>query len=73
MKNASVLGVFVGAYTKPFLSEVHDELLGMWRAGEISSLESREVRFEEIASALTELAERRAVGKLVVRLTDDPR
>ena len=68
-KNASVVGVFVGAYTKPFLSEVHERLLDLWRAGAIGSLVSREVAFEEIPAALGELAERRATGRLVVRMT----
>jgi NADPH2:quinone reductase len=67
-KNAAVVGVFVGAYAKPFLSEVHEELLARWRAGEIGSLVSREVGFDDIAAALTELAERRTIGKVVARM-----
>jgi NADPH2:quinone reductase len=67
-KNASVVGVFVGAYTKPFLSEVHEELLEHWRSGRIRSLVSREVPFEGVAEALEEIASRRATGKRVVRV-----
>lgn len=65
-KNASVVGVFVAAYQKPFLTEVHDKLLALWRGGEITSLATREVAFDEVASALGDLAERRAIGKWVV-------
>ncbi len=64
-KNASVVGVFVGAYVKPFLSEVHQVLLGHWEARRIPSLCMRGVGFEEIGAALGELAERRSIGKTV--------
>jgi NADPH2:quinone reductase len=65
-KNASVVGVFVGAYQKPFLSDVHEALIAHAEAGRIRSLVSREVGFDEVADALGELAERRASGKVVV-------
>ena len=65
-KNASVVGVFVGAYQKPFLEKVHEELLTLWRQGSLPSLVSREVGFDAVPEALTALAERRTTGKLVV-------
>jgi NADPH2:quinone reductase len=68
MKNASVVGVYVGAYGKPFTSQVHEELLTLWRKGKISSLLTRRVDFEEIAEALEALANRQASGKLVACL-----
>lgn len=64
-RNASVVGVYVGAYAKPFLSEVHETLLGYWRRGEIRSMASEPVSFERIGEALGELAGRRATGKVV--------
>jgi len=67
-KNASVVGVFVGAYTKPFLSEVHEALLEHAQAGRIQSLVSQQLGFDEVADALNQLAERRASGKIVVRI-----
>ena len=67
-RNASVVGVFVGAYRKPFLSDVHDELLAYWRDGRIRSLVSSAVDFEEVSSALGEIAMRRTTGKLVAKV-----
>lgn len=67
-KNVSVVGVFVGAYQKPFLSEVHEALLEHSKAGRIGSLVTQQVGFDDVAGALTELAERRASGKIVVRM-----
>lgn len=67
-RNASVVGVFVGAYSKPFLSDVHEVLLKLWRAGGLPSLVSRDVEFSEVPAALDDLACRRTHGKAVVRL-----
>jgi NADPH2:quinone reductase len=67
-KNASLVGVFVGAYDKPVLSKLHEELLSHWRSGRIRSLVSKHFDFEDVALALAELAARRATGKLVVRV-----
>ena len=69
-RNASVVGVYVGAYAKPFLSEVHDALLGHWRRGAIRPSASEPVPFEGIGEALGELAERRATGKLVATVQE---
>ena len=66
MKNASMVGVYVGAYTKPFTSEVHAALLSLWREKKIRAVVSRRIRFADTALALEDLAQRRAVGKLVV-------
>lgn len=65
-KNASMVGVYVGAYSKPFTSEVHEALLALWREKKIRAVVSRRVRFEDTALALEDLAGRRAMGKLVV-------
>jgi NADPH2:quinone reductase len=67
-KNASVVGVFVGAYAKPFLSEVHEALLDHWKAGRIPGLATRQVGFDAVGSALSDLAARRSFGKLVVKV-----
>jgi NADPH2:quinone reductase len=69
-RNASVVGVYVGAYRKPFLSEVHERLLEHWRRGEIRSNVSDPIPFEGIGEALGELANRRATGKIVAAVQD---
>ncbi len=67
-KNASVVGVFVGAYGKPLLEKVHDRLLARWREGTIRGQVESEIPFEEIADALEKLGQRRSSGKTVVRV-----
>lgn len=69
-RNASVLGVFVGAYAKPFLDEVHAALLEFWRRGVIRSIVTRSVDWGEAAKALHELSLRQTVGKTVVRVSE---
>ncbi len=66
MRNVSVMGVFVGAYERDAMLEVHDATLGHWRAGRLPSLVGRVVGFDDVPTALGELAERRAVGKWIV-------
>ncbi len=67
-KNVSVVGVFVGAYGKPFLEKVHDRLLARWRDGAIRGQVEREIPLEEVSAALERLGQRRAFGKTVVRV-----
>lgn len=65
-KNASMVGVYVGAYAKPFTSAVHEAVLEFWRDKKIGGIVNSRVAFTEAAAALEELAQRRAVGKTVV-------
>ena len=65
-KNASMVGVYVGAYSKPFTSAVHEALLELWRDKKIRGIVSSRVGFDKAAVALEELAGRRSVGKTVV-------
>ena len=72
-RNVSVVGVFFGAYDKPFLEKVHHRLLTRWREGTIRGQVAREIPLEEVSAALEELAQRHAFGKTVVRLRRDTR
>ena len=65
-KNASMVGVYVGAYSKPFTSAVHEAVLELWRDKKIRAIVGSRVGFDQAAAALEELAQRRAVGKTVV-------
>lgn len=65
-RNASMVGVYVGAYTKPFMSEMHEGLLALWREGKIRGVVNRVLPFEAVPDALEALASREAVGKLVI-------
>ncbi len=71
-RNASMVGVYVGAYTKPFMSEVHDEVIARWRAGEIRGVVNRVLPFDRVPDALDSLATRDAVGKIVISSEANP-
>ena len=66
-KNASLVGVYVGAYSKPQMTAVHESLLSLWREKRLASLVSQELPFDEADQALGALARRSAVGKIVIR------
>jgi len=71
-RNQSVLGVYLGAYSRDeagrsFMRGVHAELLDLHRHGRIRPVVDREIGLEGVAAALTDLAERRVIGKVVVR------
>lgn len=72
-RNASLLGVYVGAYAKPALTRVHEALLDHHRRGDIRVPVERVVPFAETARALQALADREVSGKLVVRVSDGGR
>ncbi len=67
-KNASLVGVYYGAYSKPYLDQLHEGLLKRWREGAIRGQVETEITFEEIADALEKLANRRLSGKTVVKV-----
>lgn len=70
--NYSVLGVYLGAYSRDeagheFMLGVHDELMAHLEAGRVRALVSREVDLDGVAEALTDLRDRAVVGRVVVR------
>ncbi len=67
LNNVSLVGVYVGAYSKPFTTEVHRKLLKLWREKKIRGIAAQQVRFEDAASALEDLAKRRTLGRTVIR------
>ncbi len=48
--------------------KIHDHLVGMLRAGEIRTLVSKTVPFEQLPGALDEMESRRTVGRVVVQV-----
>jgi NADPH2:quinone reductase len=68
----SVLGVYVGAYKRDeadaaYRRQVWQDINDLVLAGRIRPLIAREIGLEDTADALTELIERRILGKVVVR------
>ena len=71
LKSCQVVGVFYGAFSARFPEDNAQnfaEIMSMFEAGKISPLIGAEYPLEEYAQALNCLAERRAVGKVVVNI-----
>lgn len=65
-RNFSIVGVYAGAYDRAYSENAHQRLLTMWEAGQLHSLVTEVVDFERLPFALTDLAARRTIGKLVM-------
>ena len=69
IKNYSLVGVHFGLFRKLYPAEVqkaHQQLMELVVAGKIRPLLYKEYLFEEVPTALDELADRKTYGKLVV-------
>ncbi len=74
LKGCQVVGVFYGSFSNrdPETNARNwRELAALYRAGAIRPLVSRVYALEEYAEALRCLSERRAIGKVVVRVAED--
>src|ERR1700712_4032014 len=63
-KNCSVVGVLAALYDKDFLDRTHEELVKLYAEGKIRPA-TQKVSFEDIPAALTDLADRKVIGRLV--------
>ncbi len=71
VKNLTVIGLYWGAYWRhapAVLAESFRSLLGWWAEGRIAPHVSHVLPLEEAGAALALLSDRRATGKVVVRL-----
>jgi NADPH2:quinone reductase len=66
-KNCSVVGVLAAVYSKEFLDRTHEELLKLYAEGKIKP-KKQKISFEDIPSALTDLADRKVIGRMVAVL-----
>jgi NADPH2:quinone reductase len=66
-KNCSVVGVLAAMYDKDFLDRTHQELLKLYAEVKIRPV-TRSVEFADIPSALTDLADRKVIGRVVAVL-----
>jgi NADPH2:quinone reductase len=64
--NASVVGVYVGAYSRAEGQEDHDRLMDLYRSGLIRSCVTDVVAFQALPEALERVAHGVAIGKTVV-------
>lgn len=70
MKNCSVVGVFVGAYSHAQLLPSHLELLEYYRQGQISLRLDAIIGLDQLAGYLERLERREVQGKVVVSCRD---
>jgi NADPH2:quinone reductase len=72
MYNHTLVGATLGSYPRAQMRRIHDEtheaLLGLLEAGRYRPAVDRCVPFEDVPEALTDLAERRTMGRVVVRI-----
>lgn len=66
--NASVVGVFVGAYAPEEMRACHEAVSELFAAGRLEVVPGPQVGFDEVPDALQAIADRRAIGKTVVRI-----
>jgi NADPH2:quinone reductase len=66
-KNCSVVGVLAALYDKNFLDRTHEELLTLYAEGKIRPTRQR-IALQDIPSALTDLANRKVIGRVVAVL-----
>lgn len=66
-RNASAVGVYVGAYSRAEHEEDHAAMLDLVAQGRLRSCVTSTVGFEEIPAALQVLADGAAIGKTVAR------
>jgi len=66
-RNASVVGVYAGGYTRAEHEADHEALCALVARGALP-LATRVVGFDAVPAALTEVAAGRAVGKTVVQV-----
>lgn len=74
MYNHTLVGATLGSYPRPEMQRIHAEthaaLLELLAAGRYRPTVTRCVAFDDVPAALTDLAERRTMGRVVVRVTD---
>jgi len=65
-RNCSIVGVFTGAYGRTALEAVYGELARLVRSGDIGRGAATVATFDELPAALERVAQRAAMGKVVV-------
>lgn len=69
-RNASVVGVYAGGYTRAENTADHEALLSMWEQGALQGT-AAVLPFDDLPDAVVLVDEGRAVGKIVVRVSGD--
>ena len=74
MANHTLVGATLGGYARDVMramdAETQAAVLALWQAGKFRPVTTREVGFDDVPAAVTELAARRTLGRVVVRMND---
>ena len=65
-RNFAAMGVYTGAYDRAHAEAAYDTMLPLLRAGDLRSVVTRSVAFDELPAALDALTARSVIGKWVV-------
>lgn len=71
LKNISIVGVLWGGYVqshREYPRAAHSALMEMYKAGEISPVVGARYEFEELPRGMRDLADRKVMGKAVLRI-----
>jgi len=71
LKSCQLVGVFYGAWAQKFPlqnEDIFDEISNLFTSGKINPMVSKRFQLSDYAQALNCLAERRAIGKIVVEI-----
>lgn len=71
IKNASLVGVFAGAYSPDQRQGFHQQLVALYEAGHISPLIQDVIEFEQLPAAMAKVEAAEVVGKYVVSVKED--
>jgi len=66
--NYSAMGVYAGAYDRAHVLEMYDEVAQLTANGHLGRLPTEVIGFDDVRDALTRLADRTVMGKVVVEL-----
>ena len=61
----------IGQVQGEFLNHEHEELLNLYASGRIKPFITRKISFEDIPSALTDLANRKVIGRVVAMINPE--
>ena len=70
-KNAALVGVYAGGYSREENESDHEALLSLWEQGHLRGTGTTVVPFAALPDPVALVDEGRAVGKVVVRVGDD--
>lgn len=76
LRNHTLVGVTLGGYPRPEMARIHEEthaaLTELLASGRYRPTTTRVVPFDTVPQAITDLAERRTTGRVVVEVSADP-